>query len=258
MRQTDRAVIVTGAAQGLGLACAERFIADGDRVFMVDIKEEALLAAADRLGDRAVAHVADLAALGADGAAGIVAACVDAFGQVDVLINNAGIIVQADFLDFPEDGFDKTMAVNLKAPFLLGQAVGRQMKAQGEGGAIINMSSVNAELAIPNTVAYACSKGGMKQLTAVMAVGLIPHGIRVNAIGPGTILTDMVRQSVMQSDAARQTILSRTPAGRCGEPSEIAAVAAFLAGPDASYMVGQTIYPDGGRMVLNYTVPVPD
>lgn len=91
-----------------------------------------------------------------------------------------------------------------------------------------------------------------------MAVGLIPHGIRVNAIGPGTILTDMVRQSVMQSDAARQTILSRTPAGRCGEPSEIAAVAAFLAGPDASYMVGQTIYPDGGRMVLNYTVPVPD
>ena len=258
MRQTDRAVIVTGAAQGLGLACAERFIADGDRVMLVDIKEEALLAAADRLGDRAVAHVVDLASLNADSAAAIVASCVEAFGRCDVLINNAGMIVQADFVDFPEDGFDKTLAVNLKAPFLLGQAVARQMIDQGEGGAIVNMSSVNAELAIPNTVAYACSKGGMKQLTAVMAVGLIPHGIRVNAIGPGTILTDMVRQSVMQSDAARQTILSRTPAGRCGEPSEVASVAAFLCGPDASYVVGQTIYPDGGRMVLNYKVPVPE
>ncbi|MHA6324212.1 SDR family NAD(P)-dependent oxidoreductase [Roseivivax sp. CAU 1753] len=258
MRENDRAVIITGAAQGLGLACAERFLADGDRVFMVDLKEAELLAAVDRLGSRAVAHVADLSVLDGTGATAIVAACVEAFGRCDVLINNAGVIVQADFVDFPEDGFDKTLAVNLKAPFLLGQAVARQMIAQGEGGAVINMSSVNAELAIPNTVAYACSKGGMKQLTAVMAVGLIPHGIRVNAIGPGTILTDMVRQSVMQSDAARRTILSRTPAGRCGEPSEIAAVAAFLAGPDASYMVGQTIYPDGGRMVLNYTVPVAD
>ncbi|MHA7874430.1 SDR family NAD(P)-dependent oxidoreductase [Roseivivax sp.] len=258
MRETDRAVIVTGAAQGLGLACAERFISDGDRVLMVDVKEEALLAAADRLGANAVAHAADLSTLNAEGAAEIVAACREAFGRCDVLINNAGIIVQADFVDFPEDGFDQTMAVNLKAPFLLGQAAARAMIDQGEGGAIVNMSSVNAELAIPNTVAYACSKGGMKQLTAVMSIGLIKHGIRVNAIGPGTILTDMVRQSVMQSDAARNTILSRTPAGRCGEPSEVASVAAFLCGPDASYVVGQTIYPDGGRMVLNYTVPVPE
>lgn len=130
------------------------------------------------------------------------------------------------------------------------------MIAQGRGGAIVNMSSVNAHLAIPNSVAYAVSKGGMKQLTAVMAVALIPHNIRVNAIGPGTILTDMVRNSLMKNDDQRRMILSRTPIGRCGEPSEIAAVASFLASDDASYIVGQTIYPDGGRMILNYTVPV--
>ena len=97
----------------------------------------------------------------------------------------------------------------------------------------------------------------MRQLTAVMAVSLIAHGIRVNAIGPGTILTELAR-SVMASPEQRRTILSRTPIGRCGEPSEIAGVASFLASEDASYIVGQTIYPDGGRLVLNYTVPVDD
>lgn len=98
----------------------------------------------------------------------------------------------------------------------------------------------------------------MKQLTAIMGVSLIPHGIRVNALGPGTILTELAKQAVMSNDAARRTILSRTPIGRAGEPSEVASVASFLASDDASYIVGQTLYVDGGRMVLNYTVPVPD
>ena len=148
------------------------------------------------------------------------------------------------------------LAVNLKSMFLCGQAVARAMVKRGIRGSIVNMSSANAVVAIPNQVPYVVSKGGINQLTKVMAVALAPHGIRVNAIGPGTILTELSKQAVLTDDAARRKILSRTPLGRCGEPEEVAAVAAFLASDDASYLTGQTIYPDGGRLALNYTVPV--
>jgi NAD(P)-dependent dehydrogenase (short-subunit alcohol dehydrogenase family) len=129
------------------------------------------------------------------------------------------------------------------------------MVKQGKG-AIVNMSSTNAVVAIPNQVPYATSKGGVNQLTKVMALALADKGVRVNAIGPGSILTDLLK-TVMSDEAARQKILSRTPMGRCGEPAEIAKVALFLASDEASYLTGQTIYPDGGRLALNYTVPVP-
>lgn len=258
VKHAEKVVIVTGAAQGLGLACAERFHADGAKVVLVDVKADRGREHAERLGERAVWLSADLSEISKEMADGIIAKATQSFGGVDVLVNNAGVIHLDDFVDFPEEAFDWVQRVNLKAPFLLGQAAARAMIAQGRGGSIINMSSINAILAIPNSVAYAVSKGGIKQLTAVMAVGLIPHNIRVNAIGPGTILTDMVKSSVMASEAQRQTILSRTPSGRCGEPSEIASVASFLASDDASYIVGQTIYPDGGRLILNYTVPVKD
>ena len=117
------------------------------------------------------------------------------------------------------------------------------------------MSSINAVLAIPNQVAYVTSKGGINQLTKAMALGLAPYGIRVNAIGPGTIVTDILK-GVMENDEARHRVLQRTPLKRFGEPEEIGRVAVFLASEDASYMTGQTIYPDGGRLALNYTVAV--
>ncbi|TCR62973.1 SDR family oxidoreductase [Bosea sp. BK604] len=257
MKHRDKTVIVTGAAQGLGLACAERFHADGANVLLVDILADEAKHQAERLGERASWWAGDLAEVSPAMAKEIVDKASAEFGGVDVLINNAGIIHQAEFVDFPEDVFDRIQRINLKAPFLLGQAVARAMIAQKRGGSIINMSSINAILAIPNSVGYAVSKGGIKQLTAVMAVSLIRHGIRVNAIGPGTILTDLAK-AVMANDAQRRAVLSRTPIGRCGEPSEVASVASFLASDDASYIVGQTIYPDGGRLILNYTVPVED
>jgi len=257
-KHQDKVVIVTGAAQGIGLACVERFLADGARVLLADVQADKLAAQVARLGENTHSWVGDFSAINTAMAQDVVAACVARFGRVDVLVNNAGIIHLDEFVDFPEDAFDRVQRINLKAPFLLSQAVARQMIAQGGGGAIVNMSSINSELAIPNSVAYAVSKGGIKQLTAVSSVGLIPYGIRVNAIGPGTILTDMVKTSVMANDAARHAILSRTPIGRCAEPAEVASVASFLASDDASYVVGQTVYVDGGRMVLNYTVPVKD
>ena len=142
--------------------------------------------------------------------------------------------------------------------FLAGQAAARQMVKQGGGGSIINMSSVNAVLAIPNQVPYVVSKGGINQLTKVMALALAPHRIRVNAIGPGTIATELARTAVLGNKEAERKILSRTPLGRLGEPAEIGKVAVFLASDDASYMTGQVLYPDGGRLALNYTVAVPD
>ncbi len=258
MKHSGKVALVTGAAQGIGWACAQRFHADGAKVVLVDVQADRLRERAEALGDGAAAYASDLSELTRPKAEAMVAKAVEAFGGLDILVNNAGIIHLSDFVDFPEDMFDKVQRVNLKAPFLIGQAAAKQMIAQGRGGAIVNMSSINAILAIPNSVAYAVSKGGIKQLTAVMAVGLIPHGIRVNAIGPGTILTDMVKSSVMASEEQRTTILSRTPQGRCGDPAEIASVASFLASDDASYIIGQTIYPDGGRLILNYTVPVED
>ena len=252
MKLANKVAIVTGATQGIGLACAERLVREGARVMLVDIKSAGAQAAL-QLGDAARFFAADVSSK-ADVDA-MIAATLDAFGRIDILINNAGVTHAAAFLDLSEDDFDRVLRINLKSMFLCGQAAAREMVKQ-HSGSIINMSSVNATLAIPNQVPYVVSKGGVNQLTKVMALNLAPYGIRVNGIGPGTILTDLARQAVLGSAEERHTILSRTPMGRCGEPDEIASIAAFLASDDASYMTGQTLYADGGRLALNYTVPV--
>ncbi|CAN7338564.1 MULTISPECIES: SDR family NAD(P)-dependent oxidoreductase [Duganella] len=252
MKLSQKVAIVTGATQGIGLACAQRLVAEGAKVMLVDIKPEGASAAAT-LGEQARFFAADVSQK-ADVDA-LVAATIAEFGRIDILINNAGVTHAADFLDLTEDDFDRVLRINLKSMFLCGQAVARQMVKQ-QSGCIINMSSVNAELAIPNQVPYVVSKGAINQLTKVMSLNLVSHGIRVNGIGPGTILTELAKQAVMASPEARHTILSRTPMGRCGEPEEVASIAAFLASDDASYMTGQTLYVDGGRLALNYTVPV--
>ena len=263
MRLNARVALITGAAQGIGAACARRFAREGAPVMLVDVNEAQGWALARALSDEGhdAAFVrADVSRKSDVNAA--VAATVSRFGRIDILVNNAGITHAAEFLEVEEADFDRVIAVNLKSMFLMSQAVARLMLKQSwpdkRSGAIVNMSSVNAVLAIPNQVPYVISKGGVNQLTKVSALALAPYGIRVNAIGPGTILTDMAKMAVLTNDEARRKILSRSPLGRCGEPEEIAAVAAFLASDDASYMSGQTIYPDGGRLALNYTVPVAD
>jgi len=256
-RLEDRVAIVTGAAQGIGYAIASRFLDEGARVVVCDLDEGRTRDAAHRLdasGKRAIARAGDVSKKAT--AVALVDVAVEAFGAVDILVNNAGVTHAAEFLDLDEADFDRVLAINLKSMFLCGQAVARRMVAQGKGGAIVNLSSVNAVLAIPNQVPYCVSKGGIAQLTKVMALSLASHGIRVNAIGPGTIATEMAKKAVLGSEEAKRKILSRTPMGRLGEPEEIASVAAFLASDDASYLTGQTIYPDGGRLGLNYTVPV--
>jgi NAD(P)-dependent dehydrogenase (short-subunit alcohol dehydrogenase family) len=255
----NKVVVVTGAARGIGKAIARRFLEEGARVVAADIDADGGSALVAELG--AIGAVRFVACDVGDAAsvANLVASAIAAFGEIDVLVNNAAILAAVDFLDLAEADFDRVLRVNLKGAFLCGQAVARHMvervKTGGTAGAIVNLSSVNAVFAIANQVPYSVSKGGINQLTKVMALSLAPHGIRVNAIGPGSIMTEMLA-AVMDDEAARKRILSRTPLGRIGDPAEIAAIAVFLASEQASYITGQTIYADGGRLPLNYTVPV--
>jgi NAD(P)-dependent dehydrogenase (short-subunit alcohol dehydrogenase family) len=249
-----RVAIVTGAAQGIGAACAERLAGDGAAVALWDVDDARGAELAKRIaasGARAhyvhcnVARKAEVDAALAETLA--------TFGRVDALVNNAGIFKAADFLEISEADWDAVIDVNLKGAFLVGQAVARVMAKAG-GGAIVNMSSVNGVLAIPSIASYNVSKGGINQLTRVMALALADKGIRVNAVAPGTIATELAKNAVLGSEEAKQRIMSRTPMKRLGEPGEIADVCAFLVSSAASYMTGEIVYVDGGRLTLNYTV----
>ncbi|CAM3593555.1 SDR family NAD(P)-dependent oxidoreductase [Paracidovorax anthurii] len=249
----DRVCIVTGGAQGIGEACARRFAREGARVVVADVDDARGAALADELGGAARYLRCDVGEKSQ--VDDLVRQVVARHGRIDVLVNNAGIFRAADFLEVTEADFDAVLRVNLKGAFLMGQAVARVMAAAG-AGAIVNMSSVNGVLAIPNIASYNVSKGGINQLTRVMALALAERGVRVNAVAPGTIATELASKAVLTSDDARRKILSRTPMKRLGEPSEIADVVAWLASDAASYVTGEIVTVDGGRMTLNYTVPV--
>lgn len=241
--------LITGAAQGIGLACAKSLQNEGYRVVLSDINAEGVVAAAEEIG--ALAGLAcDMGDI--DGVLAMIDQIESDFGPIAALVNNAGIAMPGDFLSYELDAFDKVMGVNLRGVFVAMQRVAKTMVEKGIEGAIVNMSSINAQVAIPSIPAYCASKGGVMQLTKTAALSLAKHNIRVNAVGPGSIDTEMMA-GVNANPEAMKMVMSRTPLQRVGEAREIGDVVGFLCSQKASYITGETIYVDGGRLGMNYT-----
>ena len=245
---SKKLALITGGAQGIGLACAEALSEDGAEIILADIQAEKAAESAAKLGGHSYGcDMSDAIAVN------------DLFdrieadhGTLSVLVNNAGVAIAGDVLTQPLEDFQKVINLNLSSVFLATQRAAKAMVANEVKGAIVNMSSVNAQLAIPSIPAYCASKGGVMQLTKSSALALAPHGIRVNAVGPGSIDTEMLT-TVNSNPDAMAMVMSRTPLKRIGTAREIGDVVAFLASEKASYITGETIYVDAGRMAMNYT-----
>ena len=245
MRFRDKVAMVTGGGSGIGRAIAGAFAAEGAAVGVVDLKPEAAAEAAAEIqgaGGRAVAISADVGS--AADATRMVAGTVEAFGRLDAAIANAGISGRGSLLEMPVEIFEAVQRVNVTGIFLTGQAVGRQMVAQGGGGAIVATASISGQRAGWGRVAYGTSKGGAIQLVKQMAVELAEHGIRVNAIGPGPVDTPMARRG--HSEATRASYKEAIPLSRYGLVEEMADAVLFLASEQASYITGHVLNVDGG------------
>jgi NAD(P)-dependent dehydrogenase (short-subunit alcohol dehydrogenase family) len=252
MRFTDKVVIVTGATKGIGEACAHEFAREGAKVVACGRSTElgeGVAAAIRAAGGEAmfvrcdVGRKADVDAL--------VQTTVARHGTIDIVVNNAGVNHSANFFDITEEDWDWVMSVDLKGTFLLSQAAARVMVAQGRPGAIVNVSSVMAQLALADQVPYCAAKGGVNQLTKAMALALVDKGIQVNCCAPGPVMTELM-QRVVHNEAKHRQLMERLPIGRIATCEEIARVILFLASPEAAFLVGQTIYPDGGRSIQGF------
>lgn len=243
-RFAGKIAIVTGGGDGIGAATSMRLMQEGAAVMVVDKDEANAQAVCARIiaaGGKAAACRADIRVI--EDIEAMLAMTASRFGPASILINNAGVGAQKHFLETPTEMLDDMLNVNIKGTFLCAQAAAREMVKLG-GGAIVNVSSHSGLLGSRGRSAYAASKGGIIAMTRVMAVDLSEHGIRVNAIAPGPIDTPRIR--VAHNEERHAAWLRAVPLARIGNPEEVAAVAAFLASEDASYVTGQTIAVDGG------------
>lgn len=256
-RFAGKVVVVTGAAGGIGVAIANRFGAEGAKLALVDVDEGKGRTLESELTDQgydASFFNADLA--NTDQVRKCVSEIVANLGPPDVLVNNAARILTSSIADIDDESFDAVFSVNVRGTLSMIRAISQVMIDERTPGTIVNMSSISAEQGYDNLLAYSGSKGAISSITRAAAVELSPHNIRVNAVAPGSIGTPAANEIHARSPKARDRILSRTPLGRVGEPSEAASVVAFLASDDASYITGQVLYADGGRLALSYTVPI--
>ena len=253
MKLQGKVSIITGATKGIGLACAQEFAQEGAKVVLSGRTESLGEAAAEEIragGGDALFVACDVSQK--DQVDALVRATVNRYGRIDVVVNNAGVNHSAKFFDISEEDWDWVMSVDLKGTFLLSQAAARIMVEQGIPGVIVNLSSVMAVLALADQVPYCAAKGGVNQLTKALALALAEYGIRVNAIGPGPVMTELM-QHVVHNKEKEAELMSRLPIGRIAECREIARVAVFLASDDSSYFTGQCVYPDGGRMIQAFS-----
>jgi 3-oxoacyl-[acyl-carrier protein] reductase len=242
-------VVVTGGASGLGAAAVARFLQEGARVLIVDRNSKALPLATERMGALGEVYscLADVSRI--EDVERLTAEAVDRLGRIDVLINNAGIALQEPFLRIPPETWDAIISINLTGAFLVGQRIARVMVGQRGPAAIVNTSSTNGLVAEDKYAHYNASKGGVTLLTKSMAIELAPYGIRVNAVCPGYIVTEMsaaIDDVAFVEDYVRRFI----PLGRPGRPEDVAGVFAFLASDDAAFMTGACLVIDGGQLTF--------
>ena len=258
MRLEGKVAIVTGGGRGIGLATAKRLAEEGAAIMIGEIDPALGEQAANSLtADGYTAAFVQSDVSDPVSAARLAAETVSTLGGLDIVVNNAGITRIGEFLDTEMEDFDAVMDVNLRGVFIVSQAAAREMVKSGTKGAIVNICSVTVFLGMPEQIGYCVSKAGVFQLTRSVGLALADKGIRVNAVAPGTVLTDM-SAGVLDYDTnptAMKRVLARTPLGRLAEPLDIANAVLFLAGDDSAYLTGHTIFVDGGRMIQNIVLP---
>lgn len=256
MKLENKVAVITGGSKGIGYGIAEQFLKEGAGITICSRNEEEGREAQKKLSELGeVLYVkTDVSSVAENQA--LVDKTIEKYGRLDIFVANAGTndSKKTHYLDITEEQYDRIMGVNLKGVFFGGQVAARQMRKQGIQGSIINVSSVNSYLALDSQMCYTTSKGGVSQLTKVQAVALAPFGIKVNAMCPGPIETELMRR-VGSDPQLFNTVLSRTPIGRIGTPNECGRLAVFLACEDSNFIFGQSIFIDGGRGFQAFPTP---
>lgn len=249
MQLQNKVAIVTGAGTGIGKAIATTMAQEGAAVVIDYVGKpdnaSGVVQQIESAGGKALAVMADVSKM--DQVQHLVQQTVEKFGRLDIMVNNAGIEEKHPFLETPLDLWDKIIAVNLTGPWIGSQVAAQQMVKQGDGGRIVNISSVHEDLPMPTNAPYCAAKGGLRMLMRTIAVELASHGITVNNIGPGAIDTPMDAPLKEHPEMMKQ-LLSEIPLGRMGKPEEVAGLAVFLASDAAAYITGSTYFIDGGML----------
>jgi glucose 1-dehydrogenase len=249
MTLTGKVAIVTGGNSGIGKAIVLALAQAGANIVIDYVANEQATEDLEKqvaaLGDQSIGVEADVSKV--EDLERLVKSAVDTFGRLDIMVNNAGIETRTSILDTTEAQFEKVMAINLKSAFFGTQLAAKQMIAQGDGGRIINITSVHEDWPMPGNIPYCLSKGGMRMLTRTAGMTLGPHGVTVVGVAPGAVATP-INTSTMEDPAKMATLDAAIPLGRMAQPDEIGSVVAFLSGDGASYMTGTTVFVDGGIM----------
>jgi glucose 1-dehydrogenase len=249
MTLKGKVAIVTGGNSGIGKAVVLGLADAGANIVIDYVANEQATEDLEKqvaaLGDQAIGVEADVSKV--EDLERLIAETVKAFGRLDIMVNNAGIETRSSVLDTTEAQYEKVMAINLKSAFFGTQLAAKQMIAQGDGGRIINITSVHEDWPMPGNTPYCLSKGGVRMLTRTSGVELAPHNILVVGVGPGAVATP-INLSTMNDPEKMKTLDTAIPLGRMAQPNEIGAVVAFLAGPGATYMTATTVFADGGIM----------